>query len=294
MRTPAVLLGNIVANINYSIMSGHSPITVLKMSLANAQNIRNYLNDKKELDKILFKQRTNTANTKELNTINYYRARLKHNPVHPLLEKGMYQAIIEDMPLEELDATSRITKFMNKKFKNIPKPIKTVTKHLYMLEGTLPYQIMVQATQYSDFVARATEYQLAMEKAPKRLEGESIEQYNKRFTEYEKITSFNVLNAFINYDKPSSALEQYVNDLGLMIFTKYAKRTQSVIANRLIENPVSVAIFLASQYTVADTEDILSQNLFNKNYSALVNTPLDNFIDAITPSSYRLLKDGIE
>lgn len=294
MRTPTVLLGNIVSNINYSIMSGYSPITVLKMSLENAQNIRNYINDKKELEKILFKQRTNTASTKEINTINYYRARLKHNPVHPLMEKGMYQAIVEDMPLEELDATSRITKFMNKKFKNVPKPIKTITKHLYMLEGTLPYQIMVQATQYSDFVARATEYQLAMKNAPKRLKGESIKRYNKRFMEYEKTVSFNVLNAFINYDKPSSAIEQYVNDLGLMMFTKYAKRIQSVIANRVIENPVSVAIFLASQYTVTDTEDILSQNLFNKNYSALMHTPLDNFIDAITPSSYRLLKDGIE
>jgi hypothetical protein len=198
------------------------------------------------------------------------------------MEKGMYQAIIEDLDPDDIGTTNKIYKYMNKKFNKVPKGVKTIAKHLYLAEGTPFFQFMLMATQYSDFVARATEYQLLMAKAPKEAE---------KVADYEKLVSYKVLNAFINYDKPSSAVEQYLNDMGLLMFTKFAKRIQSVIKRTSLDNPLSTALFLASQFTFVDSDDILEQNLLNKNFEVLYHSFYDNLVSTVVPSSVRLLTD---
>ena len=284
LRTPSVLIGNIISNINLSVAKGISPFKVAAMQAENAKNLTDYLSNKQALNDIIFKKELGTATEEELSKINYYKNRLYHNPVHPLMKRGLFQAIIEDINPEERDATGKLTKYFNKKTAKIPKAVKAVTKQLYMLEGTLPYQLIYKATQYSDFVARITEYQIQMAKMPK--DTINIEEYEEKIVHH-------IVNEFINYDKASSAIEQYVNDLGLIVFTKFAKRIQSVIAKNFIDNPLSTAMFLASQYFVVDTDDINEQFLPVKDFSYGLHNPIDNFINAITPSSYRWWKGDI-
>jgi hypothetical protein len=109
---------------------------------------------------------------------------------------------------------------------------------------------------------------------------ETLDEFKER---REKEISTLVLNAFINYDKPQSQAEQYLNDLGLIMFSKFAKRIQHVIFKQLYYRPINALLFLLNQYTLIDTEDILEQNLFHKNWMNLVQNPIDNFVQSVIP-----------
>ena len=282
MLIPKVLVGNISSNIAFSAMNGADPITVFKLQVANGKAIRDYIDTKKSLNRILFKERIGTATVEESKSKNWHISKLESNMVHPLMEKGMYQSIVEDINPEELESIGKVQKMLknSKIVKHIPKFIKNISKHLYMAEGTPIYDFMFQLTQYSDFVARATEYQLKMRKAPTRYKnGVQTSEY----TAFEEKLSIHILNAFINYDKPQSKAEQYLNDIGLMMFTKFAKRIQPIVNGSALNNPIGVLMFLIGQYSIMDTEDIMEQNVFSKHWSALFHNPVDNFVDAITP-----------
>lgn len=290
LLVPGVLVNNVISNINYSIMNGANPAKVAKMQLANAKAIRTYLEDKKALNRIEFRERIGTATKEEVAMKNIYKSKLQNNIVHPLMEKGMYQSIVEDINIDDLESIGKISKFLkNSKLLNkIPNPIKWMSKQLYITEGTPIYDFMFQATQYSDFIARATEYQLQMDKAPKKYkivekDGKRYKELTDEYTEYEEKVTIGILNAFINYDKPQSSIEQYLNDIGLIMFTKFAKRIQHVILKSSIDNPIGVLMFLLGQHYILDTDDILEQNIINKHWTALIHNPIDNFINAATP-----------
>ena len=290
IRVPAVLAGNIMSNLNLSIANGSNPITVTKKTIDNARSIRDYIDNKKELNRIEFRQRLGTASEKELSQINWYKAKLEHNPVHPLMQKGMYQAIVEDINPDELESIGKINQFFknNKLTKKIPSPIRWFARQLYMTEGTAYFDFMFQATQYSDFVSRATEYQLRMAKAPEKYktvteDGVKKQILNDDYIKYEEAVTIDIWNAFINYDKPQSSMEQYLNDIGLIMFTKFAKRIQHQITKGIVDNPMGVMMFMLAQSAIVNTEDIYEQNIFNKTWSALIHNPIDNFTNAITP-----------
>ncbi len=209
----------------------------------------------------------------------------------------MYQAIIEDINPNDIESIGRINKVLSKSklVKKIPSPLRWFARQLYMTEGTAYFDFMFQATQYSDFVSRATEYQLRMEKAPEKYTDElvydvdengkttRIKKISEEYIKYEEAVTINVWNAFINYDKPQSTAEQYLNDIGLLMFTKFVKRIQNQITKGIVDNPMGVLMFLLTQSFIMDTEDIYEQNVFNKTWSALFHNPVDNFTDALIP-----------
>ena len=290
LLVPGVLVNNVISNLNYSIMNGANPVKVAKMQLANAKAIRTYLEDKKVLNRIEFRERIGTATKEEIDMKNIYKSKLQNNIVHPLMEKGMYQSIVEDINIDDLESIGKISKFLknSKVLNKIPNAMKWMSRQLFMTEGTPIYDFMFQATQYSDFIARATEYQLQMEKAPKKYEiverdGRRYRELTDEYVEYEERVTIGILNAFINYDKPQSSIEQYLNDIGLFMFTKFAKRIQHVILKSSMDNPIGVLMFLLGQHYILDTEDIMEQNIINKHWTALVHNPVDNFINAVTP-----------
>lgn len=291
IRVPAVLIGNILSNINYSVAMGTNPATVFKKTFDNSQSIRDYIDNKKELNRILFRQKLGTATQYELKQINWYNSKLESNPVHPLMQKGMYQAIVEDINPDELEAVGKVSRFIkeSKIAQKVPTPIKWISKQLYMTEGTPFFDFMFTATQYSDFVARATEYQLRMANAPKQFEivvdenGKKVKKTTDAYLKYEEAVTIDIWNAFINYDKPQSSLEQYLNDIGLLMFTKYAKRIQHMITKGIINNPIGVLMFTMYQSAILNTDDIYEQNIFNKSWSSLIHNPIENFVNAATP-----------
>lgn len=290
LKVPGVLIGNIISNINYSIMTGTNPAKVIRKTIENYKATKDYIETRKALNAILFKERIGTATKRELQLKNWYKSKLENNIVHPLMEKGMYQAIIEDSNVTDIESISRLHKAINnnKIINKLPKSIKQIGKQLYITEGTFIYDFMQQMTQFSDFASRATEYQLQMEKAPEKYttikkDGKTIRRLNDNWIKYEEKVTKDVWEAFINYDIPQSALMQYLNDMGILMFTKYAFRIQKVIAKNILDNPMGVLMFMLGQSYIMNTEDIMEQNIFNKHWSALLHNPLENFIDVAIP-----------
>ena len=290
LKIPGVLISNIISNINYSIMTGTNPAKVIRKTIENYKATKDYIENKKALNAIIFKERIGTATKRELQLKNWYISKLENNIVHPLMEKGMYQAIIEDSNVTDIESISRLHKVINnnKIVNKLPKSIKQIGKQLYITEGTFIYDFMQQLTQFSDFASRATEYQLQMEKAPEKYtiikkDGKTIRRLNDNWVKYEEKVTKDVWEAFINYDVPQSSLMQYLNDMGILMFTKYAFRIQKVIAKNILDNPIGVLMFMLSQSYIVNTEDIMEQNIFNKHWSALLHNPLDNFIDVAIP-----------
>lgn len=290
LKVPGVLINNIISNINYSVMTGTNPAKVIRKTIENYKATKDYIENRKALNAIIFKERIGTATKRELQLKNWYKSKLENNIVHPLMEKGMYQAIIEDSNVTDIESISRLHKAINnnKIINKLPKSIKQIGKQLYITEGTFIYDFMQQMTQFSDFASRATEYQLQMEKAPEKYtiikkDGKTIRRLNDNWIKYEEKVTKDVWEAFINYDIPQSSLIQYLNDMGILMFTKYAFRIQRVIAKNILDNPIGVLMFMLSQSYIMNTEDIMEQNIFNKHWSALLHNPLENFINVAIP-----------
>jgi hypothetical protein len=99
-----------------------------------------------------------------------------------------------------------------------------------------------------------------------------------------------LLNNFVNYNKASSPLEEWLNRVGLVLFTKYPKRIQRVIATTGIRYPIkSLMTILFDQYimelpTINET-NFLTNEFYNFNpvntYSSMIET-------LVTPAWVRL------
>jgi len=298
IRMPVVLISNIMSNIGYSIGMGSSPINVANKQLQNAKAIRDYMVHKKELERIRFRERNNTATKEESASKGWLEAKLTHNIVHPLMEKGMYQAIVEDISGQEIETVGKINKIIDKYFKFVPKPIKWLARQAYMTEGTPYFDFMFQATQYSDFIARATEYQLHLEKydkeqrqllETKKITKSEFDNYkqSKAYENFEKELTFRVWNAFVNYDKPQSSGFQYLNDMGLVMFTKWAIRIQHQLTQGLTSNPVSTLLFLVGHSQMMQSGPFASTIYdyipWEKNWLNLVNSPHTHVLSTLIP-----------
>jgi hypothetical protein len=106
-------------------------------------------------------------------------------------------------------------------------------------------QMLTRATQYSDFVARYTLY--------------------KHQTEQQGVPKDKALliasETFINYDIPTGAGLQWMNDMGILMFTKFLFRIQKVILRQFRDSPGKALALEAAQLALADAPNITDQNL---------------------------------
>jgi len=265
IRVPFVFLGNILSNFVYSVQMGTSPTKVAKMQLSNLRNTRDYLRDYEIYQNLKYqKSKGKRVDTK----IKEVQKSLKRNPVSELMDAGLFQAIIEDVSKEDLDSNNRLTKFIDDNTENSPEWVKSGLHWAYISERTSLFQFMTKATQYSDFVARATEYQVLRSKGVSK--EEAINE---------------VLDAFVNYNKVSSSFEQYINDMGLVMFTKYAKRIQRAISKGIVKHPVNFLVSILGQEMLGlDLDDITDQQLFTKQWEYIFYNPVDTMMRAVTPT----------
>jgi hypothetical protein len=107
-----------------------------------------------------------------------------------------------------------------------------------------------------------------------------------------------VVDSFVNYNKPSGRMEEYLNRMGFIMFTKYAKRIQRVIATTSIENPLNVLLVLATEGVLGDVDSIYDQDIFNKSWynfgisdgDMIPGTnPFSRIMDLVEPPLVRLL-----
>lgn len=286
MRKPAVLLGNIMSNISYNLLSEPNLKKVLEMNYANIQNTNNYIQAQREYVALEHQERLRTLTAEEAAKMQRLKNRMDNNPLKPLFESGMFTAIVEDVSLKDREAVQDyFDQFANSSFvKGTPKFMRVIFNQLYMRKGTPLFDAFYNINKYSDFVARATEYQIQMEKHKKEI---ALNPNKKQLIENDIL--HDVWNAFIDYDRPNGKIEQYLNDTGLLMFTKYAKGIQRVIYKQATQNPMGLMVHLAREMVLPfDVEDIYESNVFNKKWGYMVHNPIDNIVDIIIPPLFRI------
>ena len=268
IKTPQVLIGNIVSNIALCVQLGINPIDAFKLQLDGVRSLRKYLNDETELEKLKLARDSGNVTGAEIKRINELENNLKENPARDLFLSGLYQSIVEDASIGDLKASSKLTRKIDEKLENFPEFVKNGVDMLFITERTKLFKMITFATQASDFAAR---YAL--------IEGLKAQGVNK--TEAMNTAK----DAFIIYSNPDSKLFQYMNDMGLVMFTKYFMRIQRVISKGALDHPISFLLALIGQASIMDIDDITDQSMFSKDLTKMFYSPMDVFTQAIYPSS---------
>ena len=268
IKTPQVLIGNVVSNIALCVQLGINPIDAFKLQLDGVRSLRKYLNDETELEKL--KLAKDSGNVTGVNTkrINELENNLNDNPARDLFMSGLYQSIVEDASIGDLKASSKLTRKVDEKLENFPEFVKNGVDILFVTERTKLFKMITFATQASDFAAR---YAL--------IEGLKAQGVNK--TEAMNTAK----DAFIIYSNPDSKLFQYMNDMGLVMFTKYFMRIQRVISKGAVDHPISFLLALIGQASIMDIDDVTDQSMFSKDLTKMFYSPADVLTQAIYPSS---------
>jgi len=180
---------------------------------------------------------------------------MARNPVADLVEAGLFQTLVEDIAAEEdqYSYKSRLTREVNARTgaeSNNPlvKGARATTKFMVMAHDTTLYKMLNKATIYSDFTSRVVLHKYNTTKQDSPMSKQESLSY--------------VRQAFVNYDVPTHKGLQYLNDTGLLWFTKYYLRIQVVIAQLLRDNPAR-ALALMGLDEVVDVSTIFDSFFAN-------------------------------
>lgn len=307
IRTPMVLIGNIVSNIMYSVQSGYLPLRVLRMQLDAFKGLKEYIDMTHEVVRMENLKAVGKLAQKDWDKLTSLKEDMRKHPAHELIDEGMFQAIIEDVGSDEFKSSNKVTKYLDKKLENAPQYVKDGANWLYLTERTEFFRMMSMATQFSDFAARQVQHSLNKERLFKQIEEKAVngklevkdlpwllnddmvkgmpyitkEAAKRAAVRYSREQ---VLDAFVNYSKPEGKVVDWMNRMGLVMFTKYFMRIQRAIGKNFIDNPLYAMMSLLGQHFIVDVDSIDDQLLMFKDTKYLFKNPLDHLERLIMPT----------
>jgi hypothetical protein len=255
-------------------------------------------------------------------SIKRLKTEMSDNPVKELFDLGMYQAVIEDVNMYKLGETNSVTDALNNVNNKFPAVISTPLNWLFLTKETAWYQANQYVLQMSDLVARDVmnrkqksieirqadgkmnlpyEYRKEtdrLKKGSKKRVRLGVEERKVFLAEAKKVRHVNLLRYFINYNLPNGKGEEYLNRIGVLMFTKYVKRIQRVISETGTKHPINTAVTLLAAGFALDLEMIQDQSFFVKggdDYGVFGLTPIHNLVDVlmtvVNPPLIRLNED---
>lgn len=265
-------VGNIISNAALLNISGVPFTDMIKDQAVAWRGAQRYTAHQKEIFKLESQLKALPAlspRRSEINgRINELNNELIANPVHELMEAGMFQTIVEDIDAT-IDPYSYKSKFI-KRLDNlvgdrVSDGVKTFGKYLFITQDTNLYKFLNHPIQLSDFSARYAQFKYLTETKSEPLSKEAA------FTQ--------ITENFINYDMPTNRTLQYLNDLGLVMFTKYFMRIQKPILNLFIRNPANVLMSLMAQQLLGFSSPTDS-SVVNQGIMSRFHNPFGNMLDA--------------
>lgn len=204
--------------------------------------------------------------------INETQDRLNANPLAKFIQAGMMPTIVEDVQPDADGYTygSKIRKKFNEVSAHLPASAVTAARWAVIDKGTAPHKFLSDAAQFSDFAAKYALYKHLTEHAKDRLSHtEALQRAS---------------DAFVNYDIPATATRQYLDDMGITMFTKYRIRIQRAMFYLMDKRPASVMAHMAitGQFTAAPDamEPLFARHLGNPftpsvlQGSSILNVPM--------------------
>ena len=261
VKTGVVMMGNIYSNLSLLWLNGVPIKDILNHHLVALRGATAYKQDSAELAQLTLLRDTGYMQGKDLE-VNRRIARLEdslaNNPVKELIDLGLMPTIVEDLAADE-DIYSYKSALVRKVSKVTDKLNPTVVKAArvaYMAHDTQLYQGLSRVTQLSDFVARYTLYQHNINKRNPMSKEDAIQDAS---------------DAFINYDIPMHQSLQYMDDMGLLPFTKYFLRIQKVLGKLFMDNPGRVLMSMSVGQLMDLGPIVLESSMFGR----IGNNPLD-------------------
>lgn len=273
IKTGFVLAGNVASNTLLLKMWGVGPSKMITHQYQAMKLAKSYFADvreKLELE-IGLGGLQGTALQKAQSRISQLQQRMDKNPIQVLVDEGMMPTIVDDVEQEHDLYTFKtgISKKLSKISERIPDPVKEVGKFLYMGRDTAMYRFMADATKLSDLAARFVLYEhLTTKKSSSMTHEKAIEIAG---------------DAFVNYDIPLPRPLQAMDDLGLMLFTKYFFRIQKVIVDTFAHNPSGVASLVLLDHLIGMPEMITDSGLLVKLGNPLESGFLEYFSSLDNP-----------
>ena len=229
VKNGITLVGNIWSNITLLLMHDISLGEIVKSHQEAFRAARMYQEDAEELFALQQKLDIGLDNLNRQSTeerILILKDRIARNPVTELMDAGLMPTIVRDIDFTEDDYKfkSSFEKHIDKNIADLDPLVQKIGRNLFMTKDTPQYKFMAEATQLSDFVARYTLYQNLISRKKNRLEKKEA---LRRASE-----------AFVNYDIPLPRSIQYLDDMGVLPFTKYFLSMQRILLQTMAEHPV--------------------------------------------------------
>lgn len=238
IRNVKTILMNTMSNAMLLSAHGVSPTDIVKDTLLSIRSGLQYRRDMANLLAAQQNLRAGVGNEKQLEQdILKYQDSLSRNPLASFIEEGMMPTIVEDIDPDTnlYSYKSKLQQRLDSVTSNVPKSVKTAAKWAFVSPDTPLYKFLNNATQFSDFSAKYSLYKYYTTKAKEKLSKDEALQ----------IASEN----FINYDVPTAKGLQYLNDMGVVMFTKYNIRIQKALFQLLKKRPATAmaqALFINS------------------------------------------------
>jgi len=158
-------------------------------------------------------------------------SKLSNNPANLLIESGIMPSLVDDI---ETDLTSTAfpgepEKQIRESFEKLPESMQKVGKALFLTDDQSSYKLLNNAVKMTDYVARYTLYQ----------------NYTQNDGMAHEDAMALVGEEFINFDTPTHKTLQYLNDMGIVWFSKYQLRVLKQIKNLVVDAPfTTIATFV--------------------------------------------------
>lgn len=250
LRNVSTLMRNLVGNAALLKAYGVSPIDIVKDTKVALQAGLSYRKNTALLLKYQQQQRAGIGNFEQLEQrIIQLEDQLARNPLRDFINEGTMPSIVDDV--DTADTAYTYTSGLQNKISGvtemIPASVRTAAKWAFVSKDTPLYKFLSNTAQFGDFTSKYVLYKYSMNKAETKLShAEAVQR---------------ATDAFVNYDTPTSPELQYMNDVGLLMFTKYRLRIQRAMMTLMKERPGTALAqsVLVSRFT--DAPSALEPNL---------------------------------
>ncbi|TKW65229.1 MAG: hypothetical protein DI616_15995 [Paracoccus denitrificans] len=255
VKNITTLVGNMISNISLLAIEG---VSVRNMIESHAVAIKGAMDYRKDARRVMqlrqmlevgYVPQGQQALEQELVQA---QDRMARNPIKPLIDAGLMPTIVEDVEADDSQYSykSRLQKSVAKYTARVPASLKELGKQVYMTHDTSVYKFLSQTTQLSDLVARYALYQHLTTRARDPLsQADALAQAEE---------------SFVNYDLPSHRSIQFMNDMGLLMFTKYYMRIQKTIARLVREKPARVIAGVALSHMISGLQTVIDSTWLNR------------------------------
>lgn len=248
VRGVQVLWANIKSNAAFLMLNSSDPVNAFKDIKDALTYSMKYQRDKHEMTVLKHELRIGLSDAKKLSRYVELQDTIARNPLSDFIEAGMMPSIVNDVSFKkgEVSYKTAFDRVKDNTLGRLPTTAQKGIDYLLVAPGTPIYSFLSNATQQSDFVFKYALYKQELRKGNNKKQAMDLAR-----------------QVFIEYDVPTNQTIQFVNDIGLWMFTKFALRIQRVLMHYARTRPGKLLLEHAVSSGLMNNPSILSLNLGN-------------------------------